>query len=250
MASVERLVKIWEERGIYDKNTVLSLRQALNSKSTDNNLNKDKNSSSSKSTNNNTKRENEDKKENKSSKKLATEKLDNSIINSLMPQISNLVEDVSVDLSNYEQVEPDKLIQTLKELENCASADQNVQQKIESLPSEVFDVKKLESVVDKDSIDHWSKIVNDAQSILSSYNSRLAQELVDRKKLSKMLAFFIEGQKRSLSQAEQSLNEYRDKLRKVVATKEELTSHLQNLPDLSQLEAVQPLPSALDLFKL
>lgn len=248
--SLDRLVKIWEERNIYDKNSIKSFRQALLGKEL-NNVSKENNNSTGDKLNNSKsskKRSSESTTDNgRPSKKHQGDPIDSSSINSLM---SKLADNSMIDLQNYENVEPEKLIKMLRDLENCASADESTRQRISNLPSEVFDVKLIENVLNKDSVDHWTKLVDEAQSILASYNTRLAQELEDRKSLSTMLVYFMEGQRRSLSQAEQNLSEYRDKLRKVNSVREELNSHLQNLPDLSQLPTVTPLPSALDLFKL
>lgn len=251
-ASLNRLLKIWEERSIYDKNQISSFKQALhpdgnNGKSESKNGKSEGQVEKSKSR----KRENEDSNENGSaSKKLLGEQLDTKTLNSIMPKISSGLVDVEVDMEKYTKVEPDKFIKTMKELENCASADESARQKIASFPSEVFDVKLMESVVNQESAAQWSQMVEEAQTVLTSYNSRLAKELEERKLLFTMLAYYVEGQRRALTHAEQSLTEYRDKLRKVNSVREELNSHLQNLPDLSQLPSVTPLPSALDLFKL
>lgn len=252
MASLDRLINIWEERSVYDKSTIKAFRQALHPDAKAETVSENNNNSSGgKSSNlksNNRKRENDAPRDNgRVHKKLITEQLDSSILNNIVAKIGD---NSSFDIDKYEKVEPEKLIKTLKTLESCASGDASVRQKIANLPSEVFDVKLIENVINQESAEHWTKLVDEAQGILSSYNSRLAEELEDRKRLAVMLACFIEGQRRALTQAEQSLNEYRDKLRKVVSVREELKSHLQNLPDLSQLSSVTPLPSALDLFKL
>lgn len=246
LTSLERLVKIWEERLIYDRNSIKIFRQALHLK--DDSKESNNNSVGEKIPNSKSKkRPIENTNDNgRSSKKVFKEKSETSL-NILM---SKLVDNHSIDLENYEKVEPEKLMKTLKDLENCASADENARQKISNLPSEVFDLKLIENVLNKDSVEHWTKLVDEAQNILASYNTRLAQELEDRKNLSTMLIFFMEDQRRALSQAEQNLNEYRDKLKKVISVRDELNSHLQNLPDLSQLPTVTPLPSALDLFQL
>ena len=63
---------------------------------------------------------------------------------------------------------------------------------------------------------------------------------------------FLAAQKDLLAQAEERLEIYRDKLDKVNTIKDDLKSHIQSLPDLTQLPDVTgglaPLPSAGDLF--
>jgi hypothetical protein len=150
-------------------------------------------------------------------------------------------------------VDPEVLIKALQELENSASADAGVRQKIASLPTEVFDATLLDKIRDKGAAERLTKLVDEARSLLADYNSRLAQELEDRKHISMILSNFTQNQRNALSLVEQKLNEYREKLRKVVQVRNELKSHLQNLPDLSRLPSVTglaPLPSACDLFNV
>lgn len=276
LSSLERLLKIWEERNIYEKNHITSFKQALRVKTSSKSNSdttvvvsdietKNNNTNSNTNNNNNTKnllkRENEESSSssshgnghisNSSNKKFQPDfQLDAEVMNNMMTKIgSKIAADYPVDINKYENVEPDKLIKILKDLENCASADEDMRQKIAKMPSELFDVKLFEKVITNGPTENWVKLVNEAQNILTSYNTRLAKELEGRKQLSTMLVYFIEGQRRALTQAEQSLKQYRDKLRKVISVREELQSHLQNLPDLSRLPSVSPLPSAIDLFK-
>ena len=76
----------------------------------------------------------------------------------------------------------------------------------------------------------------------------------DRKTLTRLLHDFTASQKELFAQAEERLQEYKEKLMKVYQVREELHSHIQSLPDMSQLPDVSaglpPLPSAGDLFSL
>jgi len=96
--------------------------------------------------------------------------------------------------------------------------------------------------------------VNEAVELITGYNGRLQQEMENRKLLTKMLHDFTASQKELLVQAETRLQEYTENLSKVYQVREELRSHIQSLPDLSQLPDVSaglaPLPSAGDLFSL
>ena len=95
--------------------------------------------------------------------------------------------------------------------------------------------------------------MNEATGLLSSYNDRLQQELQDRRRVGQMIADFLAAQKDLLTQAEERLELYRDKLDKVNTIREDLRSHIQSLPDLTKLPDVNclaPLPSAGDLFTM
>lgn len=151
-----------------------------------------------------------------------------------------------------EPPDPEDLIKALMELENSASQDAAVREKIANLPAEVQDVSLLEKIEDKETGDRLSKIVDEACLLLADYNGRLAAELEDRTTISKMLAAFIQLQKDKLAESEKKLEEYKAKQEKVQLVRQELKSHLENLPDLTKLPdlagGLAPLPSAGDLF--
>ncbi|XP_058033164.1 regulation of nuclear pre-mRNA domain-containing protein 1B isoform X1 [Ahaetulla prasina] len=144
------------------------------------------------------------------------------------------------------------LIKALQDLENAASGDATVRQKIASLPQEVQDVSLLEKITDKEAAERLSKTVDEACLLLAEYNGRLAAELEDRRQLARMLIEYTQTQKDALTEKEKKLEEYKQKLARVTQVRKELKSHIQSLPDLSLLPNVTgglaPLPSAGDLF--
>nr|XP_061803202.1 regulation of nuclear pre-mRNA domain-containing protein 1B-like isoform X2 [Nerophis lumbriciformis] len=146
----------------------------------------------------------------------------------------------------------EELVKALQDLENAASGDAAVRQKIASLPQEVQDVSLLEKITDKEAADNLSKTVDEACLLLAEYNGRLAAELEDRRQLARMLTDYIGSQKEALVEREKKLEEYKQKLARVTQVRKELKSHIQSLPDLSLLPNVTgglaPLPSAGDLF--
>ncbi|XP_037088414.1 regulation of nuclear pre-mRNA domain-containing protein 1B-like [Pollicipes pollicipes] len=138
------------------------------------------------------------------------------------------------------------------DLENSASADAATREKISGLPPEVSDTAMLARLQDRGSGHRLLTQVSEALDLLTDYNSRLASEMDERKRVSRLLQDFTQSQKDLLAQAEHTLEEYRHKLEKVYLVREELKSHIQNLPDISKLPnvtgAFAPLPSAGDLF--
>ncbi|XP_078543708.1 regulation of nuclear pre-mRNA domain-containing protein 1A isoform X1 [Lissotriton helveticus] len=144
------------------------------------------------------------------------------------------------------------LIRALQELENAASGDAAVHQRIGSLPIEVENTALLDKVTDKDSGDHLSKKVEDACMCLADYNGRLAAEIDDRKQLIRMLSDFLQSQKEVVAEKEQKLDEYKRKLSRASQIRKELKLRILNLPDLSRLPNVTGsnvhLPFAGDIF--
>ncbi|XP_070266869.1 regulation of nuclear pre-mRNA domain-containing protein 1B-like [Myotis yumanensis] len=146
----------------------------------------------------------------------------------------------------------EELIKALQDLENAASGNATVQQKIASLPQEVQDVSLLEKITNKEAAECLSKTVDEACLLLAEYNGCLAAELEDRRQLARMLVKYTQNQKDVLSEKKKKLEEYKQKLARVTQVRKELKSHIQSLPDLSLLLNVTwglaPLPSAGDLF--
>ena len=128
--------------------------------------------------------------------------------------------------------EPEELIQALQELENSASSDAVVREKIAKLPPEVSEVTKLDSIKSVAAAEMLQGQVEEANTLLDNYNGRLQEELRDRKKVGKMIGEFLSAQKDLLAQAEERLETYLDKLEKIHQVKEELRAHTASLPDI------------------
>lgn len=60
-------------------------------------------------------------------------------------------------------------------------------------------------IIDKESAERLSAQVNEAVTLLTDYNARLAAEMECRKKVATMLRDFTQAQKELLTQAEQRL---------------------------------------------
>lgn len=157
--------------------------------------------------------------------------------------------------SHGDPPDPEELIQALQDLENAASSELAVREQIAELPSEVSEVSHFDELKSPEEGKTLLGKVEQATELLSTYNVRLQQELKDRKRVGKMIADFLTLQKDLEAQAEERLEQYRDKLDKVNAVREDLRSHISSLPDLTKLPDVTggglaPLPSAGDLFTL
>jgi len=147
--------------------------------------------------------------------------------------------------------EPEELIQALQDLENSASSDAIVREKIAKLPPEVSEVARIDSLQSVSEAKVLNGQVEEASTLLDDYNLRLQEELKDRKKVGSMISEFLSAQKDLLAQAEERLELYLDKLDKIHGVKDELKSHIAALPDIPVLPAstgLAPLPSAGDLF--
>ncbi|XP_073714448.1 uncharacterized protein slc30a8 [Misgurnus anguillicaudatus] len=144
------------------------------------------------------------------------------------------------------------LIRALQDLENAASSDATLRQRISALPPEVQDTSLLHKVTDKESGERLSRLVEEACMLLADYSGRLAAEIDDRRQLTRTLTVFLQSQKDGLAQNEKKLEEYKRKLARVSQVRKELRPRLSSLPDLSRLPSVTAshvhLPSSGDLY--
>ncbi|XP_067652398.1 regulation of nuclear pre-mRNA domain-containing protein 1B-like [Haliotis asinina] len=219
--SLERVLNIWQERGVYVKDFIKSMKQQLTS----------------------------------TPAVAPPEPVQQTVKKKKHEQnFLSLREEVEAMEPLPIPPEADSLIKRLSDLESSASSDAAVREKIAALPQEVSDISHLDKIQDKESADRLSKQVESACFLLSDYNQRLSAELEERKKVARMLHDFIQHQRECLTEAESRMAEYKSKLAKVTTVRQELKSHLQNLPDLTLLPDVTgglaPLPSAGDLFSL
>ncbi|BET02936.1 DUF618 [Nesidiocoris tenuis] len=226
---LDRILQIWEERLVYDKKTVEEFRKIFHQ-----NDDGDNNSP-----------------EIRSAKKRKNSVLDTSS-NGSKDALDQSLPMSPTYLAANDPPDLEELQKALQDLETAASVDVAVREKISKLPPEVSEVKLLAKIEDKEQAMKLAERVNDAVELLQDYNQRLLQELEERKKVTQMLRDYAISQKQLLQQAENRLEEYKEKLIKVEQVRHEVVSHLSNLPDLKQLPDVTsglaPLPAANDLF--
>jgi len=149
--------------------------------------------------------------------------------------------------------EPDELINALQNLENAASSDAEVREKIAKLPPEVSEIGKLENITTATQGKALLQQVEEASSLLKNYNARLQEELKERKRVGYMVGEFLSAQRELLAQAEERLEQYYEKLEKMRGMEADLKSHIEALPDIPVLPSagsgLDPLPRGGDLFR-
>ncbi|XP_055606706.1 regulation of nuclear pre-mRNA domain-containing protein 1B [Uranotaenia lowii] len=253
--SLNRILNIWGERGVYEEAKIREFSGALNQRN--------KSPGSITPVVEEKKRKSEEtveppakshKKPKSGSNKSPSDK---KAAKSEVIEVNGKVEThvtLSPHLPEGDPPEPEELIKVIQDLENSASSDAVVRERIANLPPEVSELSALAKLEDKEAAMQLAMKVNDAIKILNDYNARLASEMDDRKKLTTMLKDFQREQQELLAQAEQRLQEYQDKLTKIKEVQKEVRNHMNNLPDLTFLPDVTggllPLPSAGDLFNI
>ncbi|KAJ8947372.1 hypothetical protein NQ314_008621 [Rhamnusium bicolor] len=174
--SLDRLLTIWNDRGIYDGVLISEFKRALG---------KDEPPPSKRSKPN----ERKSRSPTRERKKSETEKI---------------VEVVHVPPGD--PPEPEELIRAIQELElNIASSDENVRERIAQLPREVSEVSLISKIEDKEAAEKLSVQVGEAVHLLSQYNMRLSAEMDHRKKVAIMMRDFLHVQEELLAQAERNL---------------------------------------------
>ncbi|TDG47178.1 hypothetical protein AWZ03_006443 [Drosophila navojoa] len=280
LGSLGRILNIWQERGVYDPKAIADYRSRMNregaaataaasngskggSESASGHKHNHTSSSSSGNSNSSSSHNNNNKSE--KSEKREKRKHEERHMKSKRPRASHhqniSVESPVVEPENGhtppylplgEPPEPEELIKALTSIENSASSDALVRERIAKLPPEISEISCISKLEDKDKAKVLAKQVNEAVELLNDYNARLAAEMEERTKLAAMLRDFQAEQKELLAQAEQRLDEHKKKLAKMLGLQKEIHDHLSNLPDLTQLPDVTgglaPLPSAGDLF--
>ena len=180
------------------------------------------------------------------------EKNANDVLQSILSPANSPTSSAAI---NSDPPESEELIKALQELENAASSDATVRETIAKLPSAVSEVSALDNLKSPEDAKnlmgevrstkcplplficfhrptHSNKPsiipqVDHALGLLTKYNDRLQQELKDRRRVKKMIADYLAAQKDLETQAEERLEQYRDKLEKVNSVRDDLKSHIQ-----------------------
>ncbi|XP_053675165.1 regulation of nuclear pre-mRNA domain-containing protein 1B [Anopheles nili] len=245
--SLNRILGIWGDRGVYEEPKIKEYSTALNGTETIPRV--EVNGSDKKRKSDVIGNENDPSK--KARAAVGTEKKAKSEVVEVNGKVETHIT-LSPHQPDGDPPEPEDLIKVILELENSASSDAVVRERIASLKPEVSELAALDKLEDKEAAMKLAADVNDAIKILNDYNARLAAEMDDRKKLTTMLRDFLREQQELLLQAENRLEEYQNKLAKIKEVQKEVRNHMNNLPDLTSLPDVTgglaPLPSAGDLF--
>ncbi|XP_037791464.1 regulation of nuclear pre-mRNA domain-containing protein 1B-like [Penaeus monodon] len=249
---LNRLLTVWEERSVFDSDQVKLYKKELNKGQGKLKENKKDEGRKREHSGNSTSLTKKHRRDSRSEPIKATTPEPRQRKDS-EGEIGQFVVSPHVSSPPSDPPEPEQLIEALQELESAATSDAVVREKIANLPAEVSDVNLLNKLQDLAAGRALCQKVEEALSMLEAYNKRLAEEMEARKAVARMLHDYIAYQKDLLAQAEETLEEHRQKQGKVKKVREELRAHLQNLPDISKLPNIRtgglaPLPSAGDLF--
>ncbi|CAK9295436.1 unnamed protein product [Gordionus sp. m RMFG-2023] len=220
LSKVRRVLQIWRERSIYDNEFIDQLKEITeNSKSTNNEPKKVKFTTSPTIIKDD---------------KILNEAYDiEDDLDFVMTELEEMHETSKNDNITIPPVED--IIKMLNDLENAASSDAVVREKISKLPSRVSDTSALDKIQDIFEIETLEAEIDGALDMLNVYNDRLSQELDERKWVSLILKTYLDQQTKLVGETEDKIKFYRDKLKKVNATRLELQLHLDRLPDFDIL---------------
>lgn len=216
--SLTRILKIWDERGVYESDKieefVTNLKKSTTHTGNTSNTKMEppkppkakldetpkKETPTKRKTEEASTSNGSDKKKPKiqsSTKTTLTkerERVSSVIKNEVVLEVNGTVEKhvtLSPHIAIGDPPEPEELIKMFLELEETASSDAATRDKITKLPPEVSDKEALNKLEDKEQAMKLSMKVNDAVQLLKDYNARLAAEMTERNKLTcKLLDLF------------------------------------------------------------
>jgi len=244
--SLERLLKIWRERQIFEKQVMIDVEKVWLTRAS-RGAGKTRSRAPSSSPPPSKKERTRSPKSSSSPTKEALQDLFSESEEQPTDHNSNC--DINGRSSPSSPPESEDLIAALQHLEASASSDACVRERIAKLPPELADVGSLEKIGSEEEAREQLVQLDAASSLLVDYNNRLQEELRDRTKVGKMIADFLTSQQDILAQTEERLEMYRDKLDKVNQVRKELEAHLASLPDIPPpIKQSDTLPSTNDLF--
>lgn len=218
LGSLGRILKIWEDRVVYEAPIIDHYRKRLAGQAVETNNN---NVTAVAAPNDEGRKRRSEEAANVPSKKSRKVEAPAHNKSEIVVEV-NGTKETHVTLSPHtsfgDPPEPEELIKAMQSIENAASSDITVRQKIANLPLELSDVAMLSKLEDKEAALKLSREVADALKLLNDYNARLCREMEDRKKLQTMLKDFAQEQKELLTQAEARLE---------VSAQEQNTSGIQ-----------------------
>lgn len=205
--SLERILKIWDERGVYESDKIKDFEANLKKKSSA--AKPAKQADPKKQEHSSRKRKSDDpstSSTNGSDKKKPKAPTTPSKSKAHVVEVNGEKHvTLSPQLPVGDPPEPEELIKMLQDLEEAASSDAVTRERITRLPPEVSSLETLSKIDDKDSALRLATKVNEAVTLLKDYNARLSSEMTERNKVTVMLKDFQREQQELLAQAEQRL---------------------------------------------
>lgn len=169
LESLGRILKIWEDRGVYEQKAIEEYRNSLNRHPAKANSTSSSSHGSKRSAEAANPDENKEKRHKSSNSNTNTSASSGGRGKRETIEINGAIE-THVILSPKppagDPPEPEELIKALLDLENSASADANIREKIASLPPEVSELSVLSKIEDKDAA---IKLANQVSSRSGSF---------------------------------------------------------------------------------
>ncbi|CAI4232375.1 unnamed protein product [Auanema sp. JU1783] len=143
----------------------------------------------------------------------------------------------------------EELIESLHLMKNPASLDENIRGKLACYPEAVGTPSMLESIKNADEMKDLMRHVDEAEPLARDYCKRLADEMMERRNLQKLLDAMLVQVRATVDHQETVLREVKRKEDQVKSDLTEIHKTLESLPDLSDIPVDTPLPSLEKLFE-
>lgn len=155
--------------------------------------------------------------------------------------------------------DPEQLRRTIDELKSVlgrladpSSTDEETRNKISALPEYVGNVDKLNSLRCEAEAKVVSKAINEAEPMVKEYCRKISNEIMDRRNLQDLLHEFLNGLRSSSDKYIDDLQTLKRIQEKLQKEKAEIQVAYESLPDLNDApsDSAVPLPTFENLFNL
>uniref|UniRef100_A0A915CNX7 CID domain-containing protein n=1 Tax=Ditylenchus dipsaci TaxID=166011 RepID=A0A915CNX7_9BILA len=137
-----------------------------------------------------------------------------------------------------------------REDEDPASADAKIRQLISVYPESIAN-PELRQIKTMEQAQELMDKINEAGPIVNAYCSRLKTELTDRRTAQRLLDDYLQALNDSSERNKKLMSSVRKQIDHIDHEKKEMTKHIENLPDLNEVEikeSTTALPSLGELF--
>lgn len=140
------------------------------------------------------------------------------------------------------------LVNVLRRLEDPASADLKIRQLIAGYPENIANPALLKQVKTADEIDKLLNKIAEAVPVVDAYCDRLTDELKDRQNLQYLIMDFVKALEQANERNRALVESVQKRIHRLDREKQELSKHIESLPDLSQMTSTTTLPPLGELF--
>eukprot|EP00088_Acartia_fossae_P009827 TRINITY_DN14821_c0_g3_i1.p1 TRINITY_DN14821_c0_g3~~TRINITY_DN14821_c0_g3_i1.p1 ORF type:complete len:270 (+),score=37.89 TRINITY_DN14821_c0_g3_i1:80-811(+) len=128
--------------------------------------------------------------------------------------------------------DPEDLVRAVQDLEELATEGSELRERISELPADLCNTSHCDSLKSRGEGQQLLDRVQNASQLLKNYNESLENEVMERRRVARMIYEFMTLQKILVTGLEKKIDTNKDRLTKMKSAEEAIARQIESLPEL------------------